>query len=113
MSGNRYDIGDATCLCVDCDRHRAEMREGAAEIDRLTAEIERLRAASQWQPIETAPKDGTKVLVWRPYEDKDHEAHCGVDRWSDVSGSWWNSRRYQQPTQWQPLPSPPTQEGGG
>lgn len=27
------------------------------------AEIERLRAATQWRPIETAPKDGSRLLL--------------------------------------------------
>ncbi len=68
-----------------------------------------------WRPIETAPKDGTRVLVWRPRESGDHIAHAGVDHWRDDnagggSGSWYRSRRYQQPTHWMPLPTPP--QGG-
>ena len=67
---------------------------------------------SKWQPIETAPKDGTKVLVWRPsigthYEEpKELIAHADVDVW--VEGNWWRSRCNQQPTHWMPLPAPPT-----
>lgn len=66
-----------------------------------------------WRPIETAPRNGTRVLVWRPRESDDHVAHAGVDHWRDDnagggSGSWYRSRRYQQPTHWMPLPAPPT-----
>ncbi len=64
----------------------------------------------KWQTIETAPKDGTRILVWRPREDRDNPAHHGIDRWSDYSQSWWNSRRDQQPTHWMPLPPPPEEE---
>lgn len=69
--------------------------------------------AAGWRPIETAPRDGTRVLVWRPRESDDHVAHAGVDHWRDDnagggSGSWYRSRRYQQPTHWMPLPAPPS-----
>jgi len=72
-----------------------------------------------WQPIETAPKDGTRVLLWV----------CDFGRWLCVCGSWDNDRhatkpkpywthdnarsngirdtRANQPTHWMPLPPPP------
>lgn len=62
-------------------------------------------ARSEWQPIETAPKNGATLLVWRPSEGEHYPAHVGVDLWSDKS--WYRSRRYQQPTHWMPLPAPP------
>lgn len=62
-------------------------------------------AVPQWQPIETAPKDGTPVLAW------DEGAVCIVT-W--VSGDsidpdgWYDVRRLDPaPTHWQPLPAPP------
>ena len=100
-------------------RYRAERIrpwKASEAIDQLVileaaAEIERLRAASQWQPISTAPTDGSRVVVWRPHEDKQHPAHIGIDLCADVDCLWMYSRRGQQPTHWMPLPSPPTQEG--
>ena len=62
---------------------------------------------SDWLPIETAPRDGTKILVWRPRESNDYEAHADVDAW--MGKSWWHSRRAQQPTHWMPLPMPPAE----
>lgn len=71
---------------------------------------------SKWQPIETAPKDGTRVLLFRPR----HGVVCG--RWDDdkyakrVRPYWSNDQerlwgtletRDNQPTHWMPLPEPP------
>lgn len=69
----------------------------------------------EWQPIETAPKDGTPVLLTiagRPLEP-DEDAHCAVGRWSDDAwgeedwcmdaGDFWSGA-----THWMPLPEPPT-----
>jgi hypothetical protein len=56
-----------------------------------------------WQPIETAPKNGTAVLGW----DKD-EGHYVT--WCS-EGSWGQSVDdcvyLQFPTHWRPLPPPP------
>lgn len=59
----------------------------------------------EWRPIETAPKDGTAILVWRAHEPGRELRRMGIDMW--VGGCWWNSRRDMQPTHWQPLPAPP------
>jgi hypothetical protein len=68
-------------------------------------QIEALRAG--WQPIETAPKDGTFVLVyWRdPPQDypPDVLLYSSESGWVDDYGS-----KYMEPTHWQPLPEEPT-----
>lgn len=60
----------------------------------------------KWEPIETAPKDGTPVLV--------HE--CGdvvIAYWKQSIGKWIGPRDsygdadYMQPDAWMPLPEPP------
>jgi hypothetical protein len=60
-------------------------------------------ATPGWQPIETAPKNGTAVLGW----DKD-EGHYVT--WCS-EGSWGQSVDdcvyLQFPTHWRPLPPPP------
>lgn len=47
----------------------------------------------EWQPIETAPKDGTKVDLWRPGYTKPR-----------ICDAWWESSREQfvtgTPTLW-------------
>lgn len=49
-----------------------------------------------WQPIETAPKDGTPVLTW-------DGAECMVLAYYDDG-----TPDYYQPTHWMPLPHPPS-----
>lgn len=34
-----------------------------------------------WQPIETAPKDGTKVLIWN-----ECYGHCPIAHWGEQDG---------------------------
>ena len=58
-----------------------------------------------WLPIESAPKDGTRILVWRKYEYAyDHDL-IGIDHWRD--GRWRFSRLQMQPTHWRPFPATP------
>ncbi|WP_019573403.1 hypothetical protein [Curvibacter lanceolatus] len=80
--------------------------------------------AEGWQPIETAPKDGTSIIGWHAKygarETKmnfygegsqgyaDHMAgkgplECGWD-WSEPKNGWGFS---WEPTHWRPLPPPP------
>jgi hypothetical protein len=58
---------------------------------------------SEWQPIETAPKDGTAVIVYCPAKG----VHVG-NRRSDRVG-WYSVRGAYlcKPTHWMPLPPPP------
>ena len=59
---------------------------------------------TEWQPIETAPKDGTRVLIYYPTLGETHI--CGF-----ADGCWqsgiWSSPRIE-PTYWQHEPAPPT-----
>jgi hypothetical protein len=59
-----------------------------------------------WQPIETAPKDGTRIIVYRPHFDDKYIPEVGVDRWFE-NRCWGHSREDCQPTMWQPMPAPP------
>jgi hypothetical protein len=61
----------------------------------------------KWQPIETAPKDGTEILVWRKGWLYPHNA-----LWQefDEGGSFENPFTddfMDPPSHWMPLPAPP------
>lgn len=62
-----------------------------------------------WQPISTAPKDGTQVLVaWLSANRRGW-----MIRVSHFNGEHWSCRKYPWlpgPTQWRPLPEPPAAE---
>lgn len=66
----------------------------------------------EWQPIETAPRDGTAILGFNH--------HCFVTAWRTLyttalrgeKASWWDTKYPTgehmefQPTHWMPLPKP-------
>jgi len=56
------------------------IRELLAERDQLAAENSRLREGG-WQPIETAPKDGTRVLLRIEWSDEPVVGEFTHDRW--------------------------------
>lgn len=88
---------------VDC------IPEAQDRMAEAAAEIERLRAVQAWRPIGTAPKDGTRVLLWPVWSDGLPDAG-----WWEVrprSSGWVHvyGRVLEKPTHWQPLPEPPAQ----
>lgn len=92
-------------------------RRAAHEILQARAEVEQLRAG--WLPIESAPRDGTWILLW------DHHREVAVSGcWHDEpernspngyepGWSWWSADDDllvwdgDGPTYWMPLPQPP------
>jgi len=54
----------------------------------------------EWQPIETAPKDGTVIIVYAP--DFFQTAAWTDGIWTNASESWLGDV-----THWMPLPEPP------
>ena len=68
-----------------------------------------------WQPIETAPKDGTWVLLSGGHPDfddckKEIKSFSMEMRvfWLDDAPYQWSE--YNEPTHWMPLPNPPEEE---
>jgi len=62
-------------------------------------------AMSEWQPINTVPRDASMVDLWSASWGR--LTNC---RWDE--GKWWRARNgYEEyefdPTHWMPLPAPP------
>lgn len=75
-----------------------------------------------WQPIDTAPKDGSYVLIADAehvtvgfYQSDTGETLIAGDNphWEPFDHSYWNRLEtddsWFQPTHWAPLPDPPVQ----
>lgn len=60
----------------------------------------------KWQPIETAPKDGTRVLLHSP---DTHLYTPVLGTWVETKERWeeWGGYYPCNPTHWMPLPEPP------
>jgi hypothetical protein len=56
-----------------------------------------------WQPIETAPRDGTSVLIWNGLDV--FVGYLPGNRPKFVA--FPDSAQISDPTHWQPLPKPP------
>lgn len=84
-------------------------------------------AVMKWQPIETAPRDGTAVLVMRDIwpgtksgraeECNGHntyvaewwaDEHDGAGAWICYMNAFHESECPIEPTHWMPLPAPPS-----
>lgn len=65
---------------------------------------------SEWQPIETAPKDGTVIAVWNP-QQPDLVRYARFGHFTLNHREWLTLRGTAMtwvPTHWIELPDPPT-----
>lgn len=69
-----------------------------------------------WQKIETAPRDGTRIILFTTTEgDVDMEEYLALTQAGpvkEVQVGWWDGIGWQaemigNPTHWMPLPEPP------
>ncbi len=70
----------------------------------------------EWQPIETAPKDGRSILLGGGlWDDEDVSEVIGLAHWDEKSKGWlvacheggYVCAWYTDATHWMPLPEPP------
>lgn len=75
----------------------------------LIAEVRRLRSEREWQPIETAPRDGSEIVLWGPCRPIGSSCKYAAD----ANVGWWNSDHWStrvggetcDATHWLPLPT--------
>ena len=63
-----------------------------------------------WQPIETAPRDGMEILAYREYSGITIASWADWISYSDLDpkSRWENRDGFEiHPTHWMPLPKPP------
>lgn len=69
-----------------------------------------LNRLNKWQPIETAPKDGTEILLFIPAKNNDKDRDFVVAM-NAGRFCWENDLDqrcdFDQTTHWMPLPTPP------
>jgi len=73
---------------------------------------------SNWQSIETAPKDGTTVILSGIYSVATGAAVHPRNEYNRVDSGYWSGGRWQtgsfhiweKATHWMPLPEPPKDE---
>lgn len=66
---------------------------------------------TEWQPIETAPRDGEEFLGWfQQNGEYGRPVVCAWQPYIDLMYPWhgeWNSFAEDKITHWMPLPHPP------
>ena len=61
-----------------------------------------------WQPIDTAPRDGTVILIYRTGSGDQRATIAYVNENGDWSCPEEFFLKRHPPTHWQPLPKPPS-----
>ena len=74
-----------------------------------------------WREIESAPKDGTRILVWFVHANAAYSKDPVAEGWEAAHEAYWIDHNGGGWTwyglcgiakYWQPLPAPPAQRGG-
>lgn len=96
-----YPVGEALADAIRWAEAGAPYPPGARgwrpAIGVLAAEVQRMQALTQWQPITTAPK-GERVLVYNPLNGR-----------MDIVNGWEDKSIFA--THWMPIPEPPSEAG--
>lgn len=132
-SGGGYNSATESVLSPDASACDTASKKSDGPIDRALGHYETYSAVTssnspadvpsegrgEWMPIETAPKDGTRILIWNQAMHGTPTAE--VAYYSEPlpvdMKRWWKNRNklFLDVTHWQPLPPPPMlpTEGSG
>lgn len=106
------------------ERAEAPIASDAEALRAAAALIRELVGREKWQPIETAPKDGTRLMLWmQPVNDARFQPtdgpHAVFGTWvvwsaamqrEGMKDGWsWYGSAMHCPTHWRPLPAPPVE----
>lgn len=78
----------------------------SSNLNVILAALERCGELKVWQPIESAPKDGTSFLACSDGWITVGFWHGGRARWTINAYTYPNYGPDDQPTHWMPLPTP-------
>lgn len=101
----------------EIDHNRRHMERYTKCLDALRRPVEPV-VTDQWQPIETAPKDGTWFLGFEPgrSEQDAFDVWRWYNRWPKDDlfiNAADSNEEWQQPTHWKPLPAAPITQPAG
>ncbi len=98
------------------ERKQGDWSEGRAKLKKRIADLEAQIAVREsetgWQPIASAPKDGTLILLWESEDSNGYidgrwlSGHWKKDRQYKAGGCWWDGVYAVIAERWSPLPVP-------
>ena len=91
---------------LDLADHQTKIKEMAERIRKAEAE----RDAASWQPIETAPRDGTLIDLWAGERIANCAWNVPSKCWAERVGAGFGGKHWavvNNPTHWMPLPAAP------
>lgn len=114
INDQENELNEYRNVMAEC-RKRLGLAEDADGFDVFTAigtavaELAALKAAQEWRGMESAPKDGTRIIIFGSERRGNEVLRNGVVSQSYFCGSFWQVGGFSvfEPTHWQPLPTPP------
>jgi hypothetical protein len=77
----------------------ASLRRMVVDLRRENTQLREALADGSWRPIETAPKDGTEIIILGKWTKDCSRAYWDGGLWQTYSGG-----HEENPTHWMPLP---------